>query len=107
MTDWYFAGMFDETFWAEIDAKKISGRNAAEVLRSLIAATGETDIAWLSKAGLLYALCRTEMAFEIKRRGGQIHWVLNPFRDNPEASGNAGTIGEAIDALTQAAQGRQ
>jgi hypothetical protein len=30
--------------------------------------------------------------------------VLNPFRDNPEARGNAGTISEAIDALTQAAQ---
>ncbi len=44
---------------------------------------------------MLDALCRAEVAFEIKRRGERVHWV---------ASGYAGRIGEAIDALTKAVQ---
>ena len=61
---------------------------------------------WISNVRLLDALCRLELAFGIKRRGERILWVLNPFRDPPEASGYASTIGEAIDALAHAAQVR-
>ena len=106
MTDWYFAGMFDETFWAAVGKQKLMGRTAAVVLRQLIAEAGDGDLTWLSTAGLLDALCRAELAFEIKRRGERVQWVLNPFRDRPDASGYAGTIGEAVDALVGAARKR-
>ena len=100
MTDWYFAGMFDETFWGHVGKDRFSAKQADEVLRQLIAEAGESDFTWLPHAKRLDALCRLEVAFEIKRRGERIRWVLNPFREQPEASGFAKTIGEAIDALT-------
>jgi hypothetical protein len=106
MTDWYFAGMFDEEFWAVVGKQKLSGRTAAEVLRSLVAGAGELDLSWMSKVRSVDTLCRWELAFVIKRRGKQVQWVLNPFRDPPEASGDAETIGEAIDAFIGAARMR-
>jgi hypothetical protein len=78
MTDWYFAGMFDETFWAQVGKQRFTGSGAAEVLRQLVAEAGDGDLTWLSTAGLLDALCRTEVAFELKRRGERVQWVLNP-----------------------------
>ena len=102
MTDWYFAGMFDEAFWAHIGKHRFIGAHAAEVLRPLIAEAGEADLTWLPHAQRLDALCRAEMSFEIKRKGERLQWVFNPFRDQPAASGFADTIGEAIDALTGA-----
>jgi hypothetical protein len=95
MTDWYFAGMFDEMFWAQVGKQRIIGRGAAEVLRQLIAEAGDGDLTWLLRASMLDALCRAELAFEIKRRDERVQWVLNPFRDRPDASGYADTIGEA------------
>ena len=106
MADWYFAGMFDEAFWALVGKRKISGRTADEVLRQLVAEAGEPDLSWIAKVGLLDAICRFELAFTINRRGEWLEWVLNPFRDPPEASGNATTLGEAIDALSRAARVR-
>jgi len=82
MTDWYFAGMFDETFWAQVEKQRFTGRGAAEVLRQLIAEAGDGDLTWLSRASMLDALCRA--AFEIKRRSERVQWLLNPFRDRPE-----------------------
>ena len=102
MTDWYFAGMFDEAFWAHIGKRRIVGTHAAEVLRTLIAEIGEADLTWLPHAQRLDALCRSEMSFEIKRNGERLQWVLNPFRDQPGASGFAETIGDAIGALAVA-----
>ncbi len=104
MTDWYFAGMFDEKFWALVGNQEIKGRTAAEVLRPLVAKASEPDLSWISKVRLLDALCNFELAFAIERRGEQVQWVLNPFREPPEASGFAKTIGEAIDALSRASQ---
>ena len=104
MTDWYIAGICDETFWAVVGKQKLKGRTAGEVLRQLVAEAREPDLSWISKARLLDALCRLELSFGIKRRSEQIQWVLNPFRDPPEASGYASTIAEAIDALVHAAQ---
>ena len=106
MTDWYIAGICDEMFWAMVGKQKFQGRRAGEVLRQLVAEAREPDLSWISKVDLLDALCRLELAFGIKRRGERIHWVFNPFRDPPEASGYASTIGEAIDALAHAAQVR-
>jgi len=63
MKDWYFAGMFDETFWAQIGKQRFSGKTAAEMLRQIVAEAGET-------------------------------------------TGFATSIGEAVDALTTAAQTR-
>ncbi len=60
----------------------------------------------MRRAHLLDALCHLELAFAIKRRGERVQWMLNPFRDPPEASGDAETIGDAIDALTRAARMR-
>jgi hypothetical protein len=99
MTDWYFAGMFDETFWTQVGEQRFSGKGATGVLRQLIAEAGDADFTWLPSASALDALCRAEVAFELKRKGERIQWVLNPFRDQPEASGHAATIREAIDAL--------
>ena len=104
VTDWYIAGLCDETFWAMVGKQKLKGRTAGEVLRQLVAEAREPDLSWISKVRLLDALCRLELAFGIKRRGERIQWVLNPFRGPPEASGYASTIGEAIDALVHAAQ---
>ena len=106
MIDWYFAGMFDETFWAVVGKQKLKGRTAAEVLRPLVAKAGELDLSWMSKVGLLDALCRLELSFAMKRRGKRVEWALTPFRDPPGASGDAETIGEAIDALIGAARMR-
>lgn len=106
MTDWYFAGMFDETFWAVVGKQKFRGSTAAEVLRPLVAEAGEPDLSWMSKVHLLGALCRLELAFAIKRRDDRVQWILKPFRDPPDASGDAETIGEAIDALVRAARVR-
>ena len=74
------------------------------MLRQLIAEAGDGDLTWLSSAGMLDALCRAEVAFEIKRRGERVQWVLNPFRDRPDASGYAETIDKAIDALVATAR---
>lgn len=104
MTDWYFAGMFDEAFWAHIGEQRFTGTHAAEVLRQLIAEAGEGDLTWMPRSQQLDALCRAEMSFEIKRKGERLQWVLNPFRVQPGASGYVDTIGEAIDALTGATQ---
>jgi hypothetical protein len=105
MTDWYFGGMFDETFWAVVGKKRFRGRTAAEVLRLLVAQAGEPDLSWMSKVRLLDALCRLELSFAIKRRGEQVQWTLSPFRDPPEASGiGKTTIGAAIDALIRSAR---
>jgi hypothetical protein len=101
MTNWYFAGMFDETFWAQVGKQRVSGKESAEVLRQVVAKARETDLTWLASAKQLDALCRLELAFEIKRRGERVHWSLNPFRIRPEAIGSANTIGEAIDALVR------
>ncbi len=106
MTDWYIAGIRSKTFCALVAKQKLEGRTAGEVLRQLVAEAREPDLSWIAKADLLDALCRLELAFGIKRRGERILWVLNPFRDPPEASGYASTIGEAIDALVQVAQVR-
>jgi hypothetical protein len=106
MTDWYFAGMFDETFWAQVGKQRFSGKESAEVLRQVIAEAGEADLTWLPSAKRLDALCRMETAFEIKRRGVRIEWVLNPFRTPSEERGIAETIGDAIDALIRAARMR-
>ncbi len=99
MIDWYFAGMFEESFWAMVGDNEIKGRTADGVLRPLVAIAVELDFSWISKVRLLDALCRSELAFAIERKGEQIRWVLNPFRDPPEASGGAEMIGDAIDAL--------
>jgi hypothetical protein len=104
MTDWYFAGMFDEAFWAVVGKQKLKGLTAAEVLRPLVAAAGEQDLSWMWNAHLLDALCRLELSFTIKRRGEQIQWVLGPFRNPTEGNGIAATIGEAIDALIKSAR---
>jgi hypothetical protein len=106
MNDWYFAGMFDETFWAEVGEQRITGKGADEVLRQLVAEAGEPDRSWLPHVGRLDALCRSEIAFEIKRRGERIDWVLSPFRDRPDATGSASSIGNAVGALTAAARQR-
>ena len=53
MTDWYFAGMFDETFWAVVRKQTLRGRTAAEVLRLLVVKAGEPDLSWISKLRLL------------------------------------------------------
>ena len=106
MTDWYIAGICEEMFYALVGKQKLQGRTAGEVLRQLVTEAREPDLSWISKADLLDALCRLELAFGIKRRGKRIQWVLNPFRDPPEASGYARTIGEAIDALVHVAQVR-
>jgi hypothetical protein len=104
MTDWYFAGLFDETFWAQIGKQRIHGRGAAEVLRQVIAEAGEADLTWLSNVGLLDAMCRAGHAFEIRRKGDRLQWVLNPFREQAAARGSAETIGAAIDELSKAAR---
>src|ERR1700747_1063714 len=96
--------MFDETFWAVVGKQRLKGRTAAEVLRPLVAQAREPDLSWMSKVRLLDALCRLDLSFAIKRRGGRIHWMLSPFRAPPEASGHAKTIGEAIDALIRSAR---
>jgi hypothetical protein len=107
MTDWYFAGMFDQTFWAVVGkGKKISGRTAAQVLRPLVAKAREPDLSWMSKVYLLDALCHCELAFTIKRSGEQVQWVLNPFRYPLDARGDAETISDAVDALAKAASRR-
>jgi hypothetical protein len=59
MIDWYFAGMFDEVFWAMIGNQQIMGRTAAEVLRPLVAEAGELDLSWMTKVWLLDALCHS------------------------------------------------
>ena len=82
--------------------RKLKGRTAAEVLRPLVVKAGELDLSWILRFVLLDALCHLEFAFAIKRRGERVQWVLNPFRDPPEASGDAETIGDAIDALRAA-----
>ena len=69
--------------------------------------SARNGVVLIDEASMLDVLCRAELAFEIKPRGERVQWVLNPFRDRPEASGYAGTIGEAIDALLEAAQGHQ
>jgi hypothetical protein len=99
MKDWYIAGMFDETFWAQVGKQRFSGKQAAGALRQLVAEAGEADLTWLPSASALDTLCRVGLAFEIKRKGERVQWVLNPFRDQPKASGYAVTIREAIDAL--------
>jgi hypothetical protein len=96
--DWYFAGMFYERFWAVVGKQKLKGRTAADVLRPL-AKAGEPDLSWMSKVQLLDALCRLGLSFAMKRRGMRVQWALTPFRDPPGPSGDAETIGEAIDAL--------
>jgi len=107
MTDWYFAGMFDEMFWGQVGEKRlIIGTGAAEVLRQIVAEAAEADLTWLVNANQLDALCRAELAFDIKRRGEGLRWVLNPFRDQADASGYAVTIREAIDALVGTANTR-
>src|ERR1700739_3863846 len=106
MIDWYFAGMFDEKFWAVVGKQKLKGRMAAEVLRPLVAKAGELDLSWMSKVGLLDALCRLELSFAMKRRGKRVQWALTPFRDPPGASGDAETIGDAIVARIGAARMR-
>jgi hypothetical protein len=103
MMDWYFADMFDATFWSQVGKLRITGKSAAEVLRQIVAEAGETDLTWLPYVGRLDALCRSEIAFEIRRRGDRIVWVMNPFCDQPEASGTTNSIGDAVDALTAAA----
>ena len=65
MTDWYFAGMFDETFWAVLGSQKLRSRTAAEVLRPLVAEAREPDLSCISKVRLLDALCRLELTFAI------------------------------------------
>ena len=98
--DWYFAGLFEESFWAQAGKKeRIIGKEATEVLRQLIAEAGEADLTWLPSVEQLDALCRQGDSFEIKRRGDLIHWALNPFAMTPEAIGSAHTIGGAIAAL--------
>jgi hypothetical protein len=87
MSDWYFAGMFDETFWAQVEKQRFTGRGAAEVRRQLIAEARDGDLTWLSRASMLDTLCRAEPGFEIKRRGERVQWVLNPFRDRPGRHG--------------------
>jgi hypothetical protein len=104
MTDWYFAGIGNETFWALVGEREIKGRTAAQVLRPLVTEASEPDISWISKVLLLEALSRFELAFVIERRGEQVQWVLNPFLEPAEASGFAKTIGEAIDALSRASR---
>jgi hypothetical protein len=104
MTDWYFVGMFDESFWAVVGKQKIDGRTAAEVLGPLVAEAGESDLSWMSEVRLLDALCRLELAFAIRRKGDRVQWVLSPFRDPPDTSGDAETIGEAILALIRSAR---
>jgi hypothetical protein len=106
MSDWYFAGLFEETFSATVGNHMIHGRTAAEVLRVLVAEASEPDLTWIGLAQILDMLCVTEIAFELKRNRDKIQWVLNPFRDSPDASGSAPTIGEAIDALHAAARCR-
>ena len=106
MIDWYFAGMFDESFWAVVGKQKLKGRMAAEVLRPLVAKAGDPDLSWMSKVHLLDALCRLQLSFAMKRSGTRVQWALTPFRDPPGASGDAETIGEAIDALIGEAQMR-
>ena len=96
--------MSDETFWGVVGKQKPKGRTAADVLRQIVAKAGEPDLSWLSKVRSLDALCRLELSFTIKRRGDQIQWVLNPFRNPTEGNGIAATIGEAIDALTRVAR---
>ena len=44
MKDWYFAGMFDEAFWAVVGKHKLKGLTAAEVLRPLVAAAALTPV---------------------------------------------------------------
>ena len=98
--DWYFAGLFDESFWAQAGKKeRIIGKEAAEVLRQLVAEAGEADLTWLPSVGQLDALCRQGDSFEIKRKGGLLQWALNPFASTPEATGFVDTIGGAIAAL--------
>ena len=41
MKDWYVAGMFDETFWAQIGKQRFSGKTAAEMLRQIVAEAGK------------------------------------------------------------------
>jgi hypothetical protein len=106
MIDWYFAGMFDATFWGVVGKQKPKGRTAGDVLRQIVAEAGEPDLSWLSKSRLLDALCRSELSFAMKRRGMRVQWALTPFRDPPGPSGDADTIGDAIDALIGAAQMR-
>jgi hypothetical protein len=104
MTDWYFVGMFDQAFWAVVGKRKIDGRTTAEVLEPLLAEAGEPDLSRMSEVRLLDALCRLELAFVIRRKGNRVQWVLNPFRDPPDTSGDAETIGEAIEALIRSAR---
>jgi hypothetical protein len=104
MTDWYFAGMFDETFCAQVGKQTSSGKTAAEVVRWLVTKAGETDLTWLPDIHNLDSLCRMELGFAIRRKGERVQWVLNPFRNKPAAAGYVSTIGEAIDALFQAAR---
>jgi len=106
MTDWYFAGMFDATFWGVVGKQKLRGGTAGEVLRQIVAKAREPDLSWIAKAYLLDALCQVELSFAIKRRGEQVEWVLNPFRIPSESNGIAMTIGEAIAALVRAARVR-
>jgi hypothetical protein len=87
-----------------LEKQRFTGIGAAEVLRQMIAEAGDGDLTWLSSASMLDALCRAEVAFEIKRRGERVQWVLNPFRDRSDASGYAETIGKAIDTLITTAR---
>ncbi len=104
MKDWYFAGMLEQTYWGEVGRQRISGEASADVLRQIMAEAGDTDLTWLATAKQLDALCRLEYSFEIKRKSERIVWVLNPFRDQPQASGFAETVAEAIGALVRIAQ---
>jgi hypothetical protein len=52
MTDWYFCGTFDATFWAKVNGKRLSGTRAAVVLRPLLVEACEADIGCLTKARL-------------------------------------------------------
>ena len=97
---WYFAGLFDASFWAQAGKKeRITGKEVAEVLRRLVADAGEADLTWLASANHLDTLCREGASFEIKRRGERIQWALNPFANKPDATGFANSIGGAIAAL--------
>ena len=103
LPDWYFAGLLDKSFCAQVRKERIIGKEAAEVLHQLVAEAGEADLTWISSAKQLDTLCRSEVSFEIKRTGARIQWVLNPFRERLGAIGFARTIGEAIDALVSSA----
>ncbi|HWE76615.1 MAG TPA: hypothetical protein VG328_25850 [Stellaceae bacterium] len=102
--DWYFAGLFDESFWAQTGNKPIAGKGAAEVLRQLVAEVGEADLTWVAGAKDLDTLCLCGASFEIKRVGERVQWALSPFSEAPKATGFAHTIGDAIEALVRSAR---